>query len=238
MGRFRHDPAGAGSVSGGVEQAVRVLVADDHDIVRVGLGMILDAQPNIEVVAEARTGIEAVTLARRLRPDVCLLDIRMPGLDGIEATRQLAGPEVTDPLAVVVITTFDFDEYVHAALRAGARGFLLKDAGPDLLVQAVHAAARGDALIAPSVTVRLLQAFARAGARAPAQPLEPLSPREEEVLRSVAQGRTNAEIALDLHLSVSTVKAHIASLMTKLGVRNRVEIAAFAYESDRMSKPA
>lgn len=237
MGRFGHDPAGAGSVSGGVEQAVRVLVADDHDIVRVGLGMILDAQPNIEVVAEARTGIEAVTLARRLRPDVCLLDIRMPGLDGIEATRQLAGPEVTDPLAVVVITTFDFDEYVHAALRAGARGFLLKDAGPDLLVQAVHAAARGDALIAPSVTVRLLQAFARAGARAPAQPLEPLSPREEEVLRSVAQGRTNAEIALDLHLSVSTVKAHIASLMTKLGVRNRVEIAAFAYESDRMSKP-
>lgn len=224
-------------MSGGVEEAVRVLVADDHDIVRVGLGMILDAQPNIEVVAEARTGIEAVTLARRLRPDVCLLDIRMPGLDGIEATRQLAGPEVTDPLAVVVITTFDFDEYVHAALRAGARGFLLKDAGPDLLVQAVHAAARGDALIAPSVTVRLLQAFARAGARAPAQPLEPLSPREEEVLRSVAHGRTNAEIALDLHLSVSTVKAHIASLMTKLGVRNRVEIAAFAYESDRMSKP-
>lgn len=214
-----------------------MLVADDHDLVRVGLGMILDAQPNIQVVAEARTGIEAVTLARRLRPDVCLLDIRMPDLDGIEATRQLAGPDVSDPLAVVVITTFDFDEYVHAALRAGARGFLLKDAGPDLLVQAVHAAARGDALIAPSVTVRLLQAFARAGARTTAQPLEPLSPREEEVLRTVARGLTNAEIGGEMHLSVSTVKAHIASLMTKLGVRNRVEIAAFAYESGRMSEP-
>ena len=144
---------------------------------------------------------------------------------------------MTDPLAVVVITTFDFDEYVHAALRAGARGFLLKDADTDLLVQAVHTAARGDALIAPSVTVRLLQAFARAGARTAAQPLEPLSPREEEVLRTVARGLTNAEIARDMHLSLSTVKAHIASLMTKLGVRNRVEIAAWAYESDRMSGP-
>ena len=224
-------------MSGAHEAAVRVLVADDHDLVRTGLAMILDAQPNIQVVGEARTGIEAVMLARRLRPDVCLLDIRMPGLDGIEATRQLAGPEVTDPLAVVVITTFDFDEYVHAALRAGARGFLLKDADTELLVQAVHAAARGDALIAPSVTVRLLQAFARAGARTAAQPLEPLSPREEEVLRTVARGLTNAEIARDMHLSLSTVKAHIASLMTKLRVRNRVEIAAWAYESDRMSGP-
>ena len=224
-------------MSGAHEAAVRVLVADDHDLVRIGLVMILDAQPNIQVVGEARTGIEAVMLARRLRPDVCLLDIRMPGLDGIEATRQLAGPEVTDPLAVVVITTFDFDEYVHAALRAGARGFLLKDADTDLLVQAVHAAARGDALIAPSVTVRLLQAFARAGAGTAAQPLEPLSPREEEVLRTVARGLTNAEIARDMHLSLSTVKAHIASLMTKLRVRNRVEIAAWAYESDRMSGP-
>ena len=237
MGRLGHDPASAGSVSGSHEQAVRVLVADDHELVRVGLVMILDAQPDIQVVAEARTGSEAVSLAHRLRPDVCLLDIRMPGLDGIEATRQLAGPEVADPFAVVVITTFDLDEYVHAALRAGARGFLLKDAGPDLLVQAVHAAARGDALIAPSVTVRLLKAFARAGARTATQPLEPLSPREEEVLRTVAGGLTNAEIARAMHLSVSTVKAHIASLMAKLGLRNRVEIAAFAYESDRMPEP-
>jgi DNA-binding NarL/FixJ family response regulator len=124
---------------------IRVLVADDQDIVRAGLTIILDAQPGIEVIAEAADGREAVALARKLRPDVCLLDIRMPEVDGIEATRQLAGPDVADPLAVVVITTFDLDEYVHGALKAGARGFLLKDAGPDLLTQAVHAAADGDA---------------------------------------------------------------------------------------------
>ena len=131
---------------------IRVLVADDQDIVRAGLTMILDAQPDIEVVGQAVDGREAVALARELRPDVCLLDIRMPEVDGIEATRQLAGPEVDDPLVVIVITTFDLDEYVHGALKAGARGFLLKDAGPDLLSQAIHAAADGDALIAPSIT--------------------------------------------------------------------------------------
>jgi len=141
---------------------VRVLIADDQDIVRSGLTMILNAQPDIEVTGEATDGREAVTLARRLRPDVCLFDIRMPVMDGIEATRQLAGPDVDDPMAVVVITTFDLDEYVHSALKAGARGFLLKDAGPALLSQAIHAAADGDALIAPSVTVRLLSAFADA----------------------------------------------------------------------------
>jgi len=158
--------------------------------------MILNAEPDIEVVAEAATGREAVALARKLRPDVCLLDIRMPDLDGIEATRQLAGPEVVDPLAVVVITTFDIDEYVHGALKAGARGFLLKDAGPALLHQAVHAAARGDALIAPSVTVRLLAHFAEGGlVRPPVQPIEPLTGREEETVVSVARGRTNSEIA-------------------------------------------
>ena len=139
---------------------IRVLVADDQEIVRTGLRMILDAQPGIEVVGEAADGREAVALARELRPDVCLFDIRMPELDGIEATRHLAGPDVADPLAVVVITTFDLDEYVHGALKAGARGFLLKDAGPELLAQAIHAAANGDALIAPSVTARLLAAFA------------------------------------------------------------------------------
>lgn len=139
---------------------IRVLIADDQDIVRAGLTMILDAQPGIEVIAQAADGAEAVRLARRLRPDVCLVDIRMPVLDGIEATRRLAGPDVADPLAVVVITTFDLDEYVHGALKAGARGFLLKDAGPALLAQAIHAAAGGDALIAPSITARLLSTFA------------------------------------------------------------------------------
>lgn len=218
---------------------IRVLVADDQDLVRVGLSMILDAQADIEVIAQAANGRDAVELARRLRPDVCLFDIRMPELDGIEATRLLAGANVADPLAVVVITTFDLDEYVHGALKAGARGFLLKDAGPDLLAQAVRAAANGDALIAPSVTVRLLEAFAgAAGAASSAatQPVEPLSPREEEVLVTVARGRTNAEIADELFISLSTVKTHLASLMTKLGARNRVEIAMWAYETGRVPR--
>ena len=214
---------------------VRVIVADDQDLVRTGLQMILDAQPGIEVIGVAADGHEAVALTRKLRPDVCLFDIRMPGMDGIEATRQLAGPGVDDPVAVVVITTFDLDEHVHAALRAGARGFLLKDAGPELLVQAIRSAADGDALIAPSVTVRLLAAFADNLAEAPpAQPREPLTAREEEVLVTVARGRTNAEIADELHISLSTAKTHLASLMAKLGARNRVEIAMWAYETDRI----
>lgn len=217
--------------------SIEVLVADDQDIVRTGLRMILDAQPGIEVVAEASNGREALDLARRLRPDVCLLDVRMPDLDGIEVTRLLAGPDVVDPLAIVVITTFDLDEYVHGALKAGARGFLLKDAGPELLAQAVRAAASGEALIAPSVTARLLAAFSEVGAPPnvpPAQPIEPLTEREEEVLVTVARGRTNAEIADELSISLSTVKTHLASLMSKLGARNRVELAMWAYETDRM----
>nr|MBA2773744.1 response regulator transcription factor [Nocardioidaceae bacterium] len=162
--------------------SIRVLVADDQSIVRAGLSTILDAQPGIEVVGQAADGQDAVALALRLRPDVCLFDIRMPRLDGVEATRRLAGPDVANPLAVVVITTFDTDEYVRGALRAGARGFLLKDAGPDLLVQAIHAASSGDALIAPSVTARLLAGFADASEPAtPAQPLVPLTEREEQV---------------------------------------------------------
>jgi DNA-binding NarL/FixJ family response regulator len=157
-------------------------------------------------------------------------------MDGIEATRALAGPQVDEPLAVVVITTFDLDEYVYGALLAGARGFLLKDAGPELLVQAVHAAASGDALIEPKVTGRLLAAFTESRARQPtAQPVEPLTDREEQVLATVARGRTNAEIASELHISLSTVKTHVASLMTKLGARNRVEIVMWAYETGRVT---
>ena len=213
---------------------VRVLVADDQDLVRTGLAMILDAQPGIEVVGQAADGRAAVELARRLRPDVCLVDIRMPGLDGIEVTGLLAGRDVPDPMAVVVITTFDLDEYVHGALRAGARGFLLKDAGPELLVQAVHAAAVGDALIAPSITRRLLSALA---ARHPpgrgALPVVALTDREEQVALLVARGLTNAEIAATLFIGVTTVKTHVASLLTKLGARNRVEVAMWAYETGR-----
>jgi DNA-binding NarL/FixJ family response regulator len=217
------------------DMSIRVIVADDQEIVRTGLKMILNAQPDIDVVGEAEDGRRAVELARRVRPDVCLFDIRMPGMDGIEATHLLAGPAVEDPLAVVVITTFDLDEYVYAALKAGARGFLLKDAGPVLLAQAVHAAAGGDALIAPSVTARLLGAFAESGpASPPAQPVEALTEREEQILAAVARGRTNSEIAAEFHITLSTVKTHITSLMTKLGARNRVEIAMWAYETNRV----
>ena len=214
--------------------SVRVLLADDQELVRTGLRMILNAQPDIEVVGEAADGAEAVALARALRPDVCLFDIRMPLLDGIEATRELAGPDVADPIPVVVITTFDLDEYVYAALRAGARGFLLKNAGPTLLREAVHAAARGDALIDPNMTVRLIEAFAASSRAQPAPaappPTSPLTDREEQVLDAVARGLGNTEIGRELHVSLSTVKTHIASIMAKLGARNRVELAIWAHE--------
>ena len=215
---------------------LRVLVADDQEIVRSGLAMILAAQPGIEVVAQAADGREAVELARRLRPDVCLLDIRMPRLDGLEATRLLAGPDADDPLAVVVITTFDEDEYVYEALRSGARGFLLKDAGAALLTQAIRAAAAGDALIAPTVTRRLLSAFVESRPADVRQPAEPLTSREEEVLVEVAQGRTNEEIAAAHHVGLSTVKTHVSNLMRKLDARNRVELAIWAYETGRAGR--
>lgn len=212
--------------------SIRVLVADDQDLVRTGLVMILNAQDGVEVVAQAADGREAVELARRHRPDVCLVDIRMPHMDGIEVTRQLAGPDVADPIAVVVITTFDLDEYVYGALKAGARGFLLKDAGPAMLTHAVQAAAEGEALIDPSVTVRLLSTFAGTSPdRQLRQPTEALSDRELEVLGRVAIGLTNAEISDQLFISLSTVKTHLANLMTKIGARNRVELAIWAHES-------
>ncbi len=217
--------------------SIGVLIADDQELIRTGLAMILNAQPDIEVIAEAENGTQAVVLAQKLRPDVCLLDIRMPELNGIEATRRLAGPEVDDPIPVVVITTFDLDEYVYGALKAGARGFLLKDAGADLLAQAVRAAADGDALIAPGITKRLLSEFAPLdSSQAPAKPTETLTRREEDVLHGVAQGWTNQEISEALHISLSTVKTHLASLMQKLAVRNRVEMAIWAYQTQRIRK--
>ncbi|MDO5736512.1 MAG: response regulator transcription factor [Propionibacteriaceae bacterium] len=211
--------------------SIRVLIADDQDIIRAGLTTILNGQPGIEVVGQAADGLQAVDLARRLRPDVCLFDIRMPRMDGVEATRLLAGPDVTDPMAVVLITTFDTDEYITGALRAGARGFLLKDAGPELLVQAIHAAADGDALIAPSVTMRLLARFAESTPVRRRPLVVPLTEREEEVAVIVAQGLTNAEIAARLHISLSTVKFHISSLMDKIGARSRVQVVIWAYET-------
>ena len=213
---------------------IRTLIADDQNLIRTGLHMILDAQEGIEVVGEAGDGRQAVEMARRLEPDVCLFDIRMPEMDGLAATRELAGPGVENPMAIVIITTFDLDEYVLGALKAGARGFLLKDAGPDLLVQGIRAAARGDALIAPSVTARLLSTFARTTTpEVLDQPIHPLTKREEEVLRAVARGLPNQEIAGELYMSLSTVKTHVSSLMGKLNARNRVELVIWAYETGR-----
>ena len=214
---------------------IRVLIADDQSMVRTGFKMILDAQDDIEVVADVDDGVAAVTRARELRPDVCLLDIRMPGLDGLEVARQLAGPDVADPLKVVVVTTFDLDEYVHTALRNGASGFLLKDAGPALLIEAVRAAERGDALVSPQVTVRLLKHFDGGTVRREAAPpKEPLTSRELEVVRATARGLTNTEIGGELYLALSTVKTHLASVQGKIGARNRVEIAAWAWRSGLM----
>jgi DNA-binding NarL/FixJ family response regulator len=212
---------------------IRVLIADDQAMVRAGFRLILSSEPGIEVVAEAADGADALRLARELCPDVCLLDISMPAVDGLEVTRRLAGPGVANPMRVVVVTTFDLDEYVHAALANGACGFLLKNAGPALLIEAVRAAVRGDALISPEVTIRLLRHFAHPGPAA-AQPADALTDREEEVLRAVARGLTNAEVAAELFVTLSTIKTHVASIQAKLGLRNRVEIAAWAYQTGRM----
>lgn len=215
---------------------IRVVLADDQEMVRTGFRMILEATGDVEVVGEAADGHAAVELCRRHRPDVALLDIRMPGLDGLEATRRLAGPDVADPVPVVVVTTFDLDDYVHTALANGATGFLLKDAGPALLVEAVRAAVRGDALVSPQITTRLLRELSgTAAARSAApEPVEPLTEREEQVLALVARGLTNAEVGQRLHVSPSTAKAHVAALHAKLGARNRVELASWAWRSGRM----
>ncbi|MFI6284672.1 response regulator [Streptomyces sp. NPDC051018] len=210
---------------------IKVLIADDQAMIRRGLRLILEEQPDISVVGEAADGSEAVAMARRLRPDVCLVDIRMPKLDGIEVTRLLAGPGVVDPIRVIVVTTFDLDEYVYGALRGGAVGFVLKDAGPVLLVEAVRAAHNGEALVSPSITLRLLRHVISAGVPRAAATEAPLSDRELEVVRAIARGRTNQEIASELFISLSTVKSHVSGIQGKLGTRNRLEIAAWAWEN-------
>ncbi|MEJ3653139.1 response regulator transcription factor [Actinomycetes bacterium KLBMP 9759] len=215
---------------------IRVLLADDQAMVRGGLRMILEDQPDISVVAEAVDGVEAVVMARRLRPDVCIVDIRMPRLDGIGVTRALAGPGVARPLRVVVVTTFDLDDYVYGALRGGAVGFILKDAGPALLVEAVRAASVGDALVSPSVTTRLLRHVTAGRTQDASGSTTALSEREIEVVRATARGCTNREIAAELFISLSTVKSHVSTIQSKLGVRNRVGIAAWAWEN-RIADP-
>jgi DNA-binding NarL/FixJ family response regulator len=212
--------------------ACRVLVVDDQALVRRGFRMILDAEEGFEVVGEAGDGREAIDLAATLRPDLVLMDIRMPNVDGIEATRRIAGPDAADPIPVLVLTTFDLDEYVYDALRAGASGFLLKDTPPEELVSAVRVVAAGEALLAPSVTRRLIAEFASRPDQAPAPPpaLESLTDREREVLVLVARGLSNAEIAEQLYVGETTVKTHVGRVLMKLGLRDRVQAVVLAYE--------
>jgi len=216
---------------------IRVLIADDQGLVRGGFRMILDSQPDIEVVGEAGNGREAIALARELEPDVVLMDIRMPELDGIAATRQIVGCEDGPAARVLILTTFDLDEYVYDALAAGASGFLLKDSSPDQLVAAIRVVAGGEALIAPSITSRLIDQFARTRPRHASPPpgLDELTARELEVFKLVARGMSNGEIAASLVVSDSTVKTHIARLLAKLGLRDRVHAVVLAYESGLVS---
>jgi DNA-binding NarL/FixJ family response regulator len=209
-----------------------VLIADDQALMRAGFRMILQAEPDLEVVGEAANGREAVAEAGRLRPDVVLMDVRMPEIDGIEATRRLL--DGNDHTKVVMLTTFDMDEYVYEALRAGASGFLVKDVPPEQLVAAIRSVASGDSLLAPSVTRRLIQEFVRRppeALRTPPPELSRLTSREVEVLRMMARGRSNAEIATEFFVSETTVKTHVAHVLAKLGLRDRVQAVVFAYES-------
>ena len=212
--------------------AIRVLIVDDEELVRTGFRLVLDREPDIEVVGEAGDGDAAVEEAGRIDPDVVLMDVRMPRLDGIEATRRIAasgaGPRV------IVLTTFDEDEYVYDALRAGASGFLLKYAAADELVQAIRVVAAGEAMLAPTVTRRLIEAFATGDRHQPTRSIAGLTPREREVLKLVARGMSNSEVAEALVLSRATVKTHVANILEKLEARDRVQAAAIAHESGLM----
>jgi DNA-binding NarL/FixJ family response regulator len=211
---------------------LRVLLADDQELVRAGLEMIIDASDGLDVVAQAGTGEQAVELARRLEPDVVLMDIRMPSMDGIEATRQIVSQRRGDTPRVLMLTTFALDEYVFGAFRAGASGFLVKDAPREQIVAGIAAVAAGEALASPSVTRRLIERFADAPGPAPRPPeLDELTPRETEVLELMARGLSNSELAQHLYLSEKTVKTHVSRILMKLGVRDRVHAVILAYEA-------
>ena len=213
---------------------IRIAVADDEALVRRGLSVLLRLEPGFDVVGEARDGADAIALVRRARPDVVLMDIRMPGTDGLEATRTLMADPATAATRVLILTTFDLDEHVFAAIRAGASGFLPKDTAPEELLSAIRVVAGGDALLAPNVTRRLIEEFVRRSPRPPegrAAGLALLTERENEVLRAVARGRSNAEIAQDLVVSYATVKTHVSRLLTKLAVRDRAQLVVLSYEN-------
>ena len=234
MRRYRAPMADDSEADGASAPArpIRVLIADDQELVRAGFHSILDDQPDIAVVGEAKDGHDAVDLARVRLPDVVLMDIQMPGLDGLEATRRILTAASHSPIAVLMLTTFDLNEYVYDALRAGASGFLLKDVSPEQLVAAVRIVAAGDALIAPAITKRLVAEFARtAPKRTAPHGFGELTPREIEVMRLVARGLSNAEIAAVLFVSESTIKTHMKRMLAKLGLRDRVQAVVVAYEA-------
>ncbi|GAA2546710.1 response regulator transcription factor [Winogradskya consettensis] len=214
---------------------IRVVVCDDQALIRTGFVAILGAQPDMEVVGEASDGPSAVATALRLQPDVVVMDIQMPGLDGIEATRQLAGPGVGNPMKVLVVTTFNVDSYVYEALRAGASGFLLKDARPPELIGAVRTIAGGEALLDPAVTRQLVGRFAARVRRDEGSALTGLTPRELEVLKLIAAGQSNAEIAATLVISAETVKTYVSRILTKLNLRDRVQAVVLAYRTGLVS---
>jgi DNA-binding NarL/FixJ family response regulator len=213
--------------------SVRVLLVDDQALIRAGFRMILEAEEDLEVVGECGDGTQAIDSVKRFSPDVVLMDIRMPEMDGIEATRRIVGGDGGTEVKVLMLTTFDLDEYVYDALRAGASGFLLKDVPADQLVAGIRLVAQGDALLAPSVTRRLIEEFSRSSRGRAQRPagLDELTPREVEVFKLLARGMSNAEIAADLIVSETTVKTHVARILMKLGVRDRVQAVVLAYES-------
>jgi len=216
------------------DPALRVLIADDQLLVRAGFRMILATQPGLDVVGEAGTGDEAIGLARTTRPDVILMDIRMPGTDGIQATRRILAAAGQDAPRVLILTTFDLDEYVYDALRAGASGFLLKDVPPEHLAAGIRLVCNGEALLAPSITRRLIEEFTsseRLAKPAPPAALRTLSPRENEVFRLIARGHSNQQIASQLVVSETTVKTHVTRILTKLDLRDRVQVVVLAYEA-------